>query len=322
MRKHSKRRRRRMRQHGMGGGFRVVHRMPKVARRLPHAPVLTPEMEFRLRCIEHAQRTSVADAARVFRRNRSTIYRWLTAYDATDLRSLRQCFPRYGKAKLVHLLRANDIVLSASTIGRILASLKQRRLLIEPHAVRVRPYATRIPKEKRQPTTPGQLIQLDTMRLRPLPGVERRQFTAIDVVSRCAVLGVRAQATAGTATAFLDELCARIPVPIQAIQVDGGAAWSWRGLRLPVRSGVLPSTCCHPAPQSSMAMSSGSTAPGGESFGSAMPASWTCHRCSRRFAPLTFSTLRNDHTKRSGTRRPSSISIPSVSHMYRTRTSY
>jgi transposase InsO family protein len=61
------------------------------------------------------------------------------------------------------------------------------------------------------------------MHLRPLPGVERRQFTAIDVVSRVAVVGVRSQATAGTATAFLDDLIARMPVPVQAIQVDGGS---------------------------------------------------------------------------------------------------
>lgn len=64
------------------------------------------------------------------------------------------------------------------------------------------------------------------MHLRPLPGVERRQFTAIDVVSRCAVFGVRAQATTATAAVFLDELIARLPVPvqaIQAIQVDGGS---------------------------------------------------------------------------------------------------
>ncbi len=61
------------------------------------------------------------------------------------------------------------------------------------------------------------------MQLRPEPGVERRQFTAVDVISRYAVFGVRAQATAGTATAFLDELAARLPVPIRAIQVDGGS---------------------------------------------------------------------------------------------------
>jgi putative transposase len=114
-------------------------------------------------------------------------------------------------------------------VGRILARLKRRRLLIEPHAVRVRhrrserPYATRVPTDKRQPTAPGHLVPRATMHLRPEPGIARRQVTAIDVVSRCAVVGVRSHATAGTATAFLDELGARLPVPVQAIQVDGGS---------------------------------------------------------------------------------------------------
>ncbi len=61
------------------------------------------------------------------------------------------------------------------------------------------------------------------MHLRPEPGIERRQFTAIDVVTRVAVVGVRATASAGTARDFLEELVARMPFPIQAIQVDGGS---------------------------------------------------------------------------------------------------
>lgn len=67
------------------------------------------------------------------------------------------------------------------------------------------------------------MIQLDTMHLRPLPGVERRQFTAIEVVSRYAVLGVRSRATAGTAADFLTDLVDRMPFPVQAIQVDDGS---------------------------------------------------------------------------------------------------
>lgn len=255
MAKHSKNTQRRIAQAGLGDALRVVHRMPRFANRLPNAPELDAEMEFRLRCIEHAQTHGVAAAVAAFKRSRATVYRWLKRYDPTDLRSLRpfsrrpnqtrtrqwtakqeqavrdlrQQHPREGKAKLCYRLRQAGERLSESMIGRMLASLKRRKLLIEPHAVRerkrrpVRPYATRVPTDKRQPTEPGQLIQLDTMHLRPLPTVERRQFTAIDVVSRCAVLGVRASATAGTATAFLDELQDRMPVPVQAIQVDGGS---------------------------------------------------------------------------------------------------
>ncbi len=141
----------------------------------------------------------------------------------------RLAHPRWGKAKVRYLLLSQGIALSDSTIGRILASLKRRLLLIEPrwmpvrHRNASRPYATRVPQEKRTPTVPGALIQLDTVHLRPLPGTERRQFTAVDVVSRQAVFGVRSQATAGTATTFLDDLVQRFPFPVQAIQVDGGS---------------------------------------------------------------------------------------------------
>ncbi len=126
--------------------------------------------------------------------------------------ALREAHPRFGKDKLHHLLAGQGMRLSTSMIGRILGSARRRHLLIEPRPVKLRrprpqrPYAIRLPKTKRLPKLPGELIQLDTMHLGPEPGVERRQFTAIDVVSRCAVVGVRSRATAGTATAFLHRL--------------------------------------------------------------------------------------------------------------------
>lgn len=61
------------------------------------------------------------------------------------------------------------------------------------------------------------------MHLTPLPGVERRQFTAVDVASRWGAVDVRGVATAGTAKAFLDDMLARLPFPVRAIRVDGGS---------------------------------------------------------------------------------------------------
>lgn len=256
MAKHSKRTRRRVHQSGLGGGLSVVSHVPvRLPRGLPDPPVLSNRAKFRLLCVEQANRVSVKEAARTFRVPVSTVYRWRQQYRPDDLTSLeprsrrpkttrkhqwtaaqeqavlalRQQHPRMGKLPLQVLLRRQGVTLSASMIGRILASLRRRLLLREPHAVRVRrhrpqrPFATRVPKDTRQPTVPGALVQLDTMHLRPLPGVERRQFTAIDVVSRCAVVGVRVTASAGTAREFLNELVARMPVPVQAIQVDGGS---------------------------------------------------------------------------------------------------
>jgi transposase InsO family protein len=69
----------------------------------------------------------------------------------------------------------------------------------------------------------GDLVQLDTLDIRPLPGVVLKHFTAQDVTSRWNVIGVYNRATARNAALFLDELEARMPFPLKAIQVDGGA---------------------------------------------------------------------------------------------------
>ena len=85
-----------------------------------------------------------------------------------------------------------------------------------------RPYAIRKPKNH-EVKEPGDLVQLDTLDIRPLPGVVLKHFTAHDVVSRWDVVGVHIQATASTAAHFLDTLKSRMPFPVEAIQVDGGS---------------------------------------------------------------------------------------------------
>jgi putative transposase len=152
-----------------------------------------------------------------------------TAAQAAAVQAARETHPRWGKDTLAVVLRRQGIHLSVSMIGRILADLTQRKVLVEapvtrvrPHARHRRPYATRKPKDH-VAEVPGQLVEVDTMHLTPLPGVERRQFTAIDVVSRYSVVGVRSVATAGTAIDFLAELLDRMPVPVKAIQGDGGS---------------------------------------------------------------------------------------------------
>lgn len=81
---------------------------------------------------------------------------------------------------------------------------------------------------------------MDTLDLRPLPGVVLKHFTARDVVSRWDVLEVHTRATARTAATFLDAIQERMLFLVQAIQVDGGsefqadleAACQQRGIRL------------------------------------------------------------------------------------------
>jgi transposase InsO family protein len=68
---------------------------------------------------------------------------------------------------------------------------------------------------------PGDRVEVDTMDLRPLPGLIRKQFTSRDLVSPWDGLSVGRTATAAAATRFLEALSAR-PTPFGAMQVDGG----------------------------------------------------------------------------------------------------
>lgn len=143
---------------------------------------------------------------------------------------LRQQFPRWGKDKLAVLLARESQSVSTSMVGRILTSLEKRGVLREAPLCRIsrrkrrlrRPYAIRKPRDYRA-NQPGDLVQVDTLDLRPLPGVVLKQFTARDVVSRWDVVEVYSVATSHTATDFLGHLKRRFPFSLRGIQVDGGS---------------------------------------------------------------------------------------------------
>lgn len=222
-----------------------------------HLGDLSAEAKKRLKYIDwhRAHGENVSLTSRHFGISRQTFYRWWQRYDPHDLRTLedRPCRPRHcrkvswtpaevlavrkvrerypfwGKLKLVVLLAREGLSLSASRVGRILSYLKRTRQLVEPlrrtSARRrqwKRQYATRKPREY-QATAPGDIVQIDTMDVRPEPGVVLKQFTTVDVVSRWSVPTIASNATATLATRALEDLIARSPFPIRAIQVDGGS---------------------------------------------------------------------------------------------------
>jgi len=221
-------------------------------------PELSPDATRRLQALEMWRRTGqLEDVCDIFRLSRATLYRWRRRCDRSDLMTLearsrrprrlrrplwtralmrrveqlRRQYPRWGKTKLVILLGREGLTTSASTVGRILAHLRRRGLLVDPPVRRrarrgrhtQRPWAQRCPGGPPPPTRPGDLVQLDTMHLRPSPGVHFRQFTARDVVSRWDVLEVHLRATAQAAQLFLGAVLRRSPFPIRAFQVDGGS---------------------------------------------------------------------------------------------------
>jgi putative transposase len=185
-----------------------------------------------------------------------TFYRWKRRYDPRHIESLedrshrprqvrqptysvelvdavlksREEYPRWGKDKLVILLHREGFTSSASTVCRILKKLKQRGVLKEPlpHNIlarksqRQRPHAIRKSKDC-VVKEPGDIVEVDTLDVRPLPGVVLKHFTARDVISKWDVLEAHTRASSHTAAAFMDSLEKRMPFPIQAIQVDGGS---------------------------------------------------------------------------------------------------
>ena len=186
---------------------------------------------------------------------RATLYRWLRRFDPKDLASLREesrrprrvrkplwsrelvetvkefreKYPRWGKDKLVVLVREQGHEASTSTVGRILRHLKERGELKEPKRRAIsarrksrRPYGVRKPADY-VVQRPGDLVEVDTLDVRPFPWVTLKQFTARDVVSRWDVLEARRRATAITAKEFIETLERRMPFKVRALQVDGGS---------------------------------------------------------------------------------------------------
>ena len=257
--------------------MRIGRNLPKSFYRIGQ-PTPAPEAAYRHRVVAgwealRQRGVPVSEACAVMGEPKSNVYRWRTALRkhgpeglvnrsrrprrvrqstwsaqlTQAVLQLRERYPRWGKDKLVVLLRRVGWKVSTSMVGRILTYLKARGALKEApgpgiatrRRPRQRPYAVRKPRDY-QATAPGDIVQIDTLDLRPLPGVILKHFTARDVVSRWDVLSVHTRATAAMATRFLNDLQARLPFPVKAIQVDGGsefqagfeAACQERGIRL------------------------------------------------------------------------------------------
>jgi len=228
------------------------------AKRLASIPSLSKQARQRLKWFDYynSHNRNARLTCRYFGISPQTFYRWKRRYDPHHLESLedrsrrpkhlrqptasaelimavqrlREEYPRWGKDKLVLLAKEKGISVSTSMIGRILRRLKDRGVLREPDInhisahkrVSKRPYAIRKPKDYKV-IQPGDLIQMDTLDIRPLPGVVFKHFTARDMISRWDVVDVYSRATASTAARFLDKLEQRMPFTIRGIQVDGGS---------------------------------------------------------------------------------------------------
>jgi transposase InsO family protein len=222
-----------------------------------HAPPELNQKEFdRLRALTIYRETGdVKLVCQTFGISRATLYRWVKRFDPRDLISLREQsrrpwkvrkplwsrelvqavkelreeYPRWGKDKLAVLVRDQGHEVSVSTVGRIVNHLKQRGELREPKRRKIsakrksrRSYGVRKPGDYIV-ERPGDLVQVDTLDVRPFPWMTLKQFTARDVISKWDVIEARRRATAMTAKEFIETVEQRMPFKVKALQVDGGS---------------------------------------------------------------------------------------------------
>lgn len=213
----------------------------------------------RLKWFDHYHKYGNARlTCRYFGISPQTFYRWKNRFDPLDLttleemsrrphkvrapqtsievveriQKLREQYPRWGKDKLAVLLKREGIEASVSTVGRVINRLKAKGLLVEPVNVTMaklarkrkwKPrYATRKPKGYKI-NGPGDLVEIDTFRVKLLPDEIRYQFSARDVVIRYDGLRAYKSQTSTKAAHFLQYLQKKFPFPIKAIQIDGGS---------------------------------------------------------------------------------------------------
>ena len=223
---------------------------------------LSPAARLRLKWFDYyaAHGRNARLTCRHFGISPQTFYRWRRRYHPGHLQTLeghsrrprrvRQPTAAPALVEAVLRLRQQGQPVSTSMVGRILTRLKARGALVESARGRLtthrrawlRSYARR--KPKRYPVqAPGDLVQVDTLDVRPTEGVVIKHFGGRDVISRWDVLEARTRATSATAEAFLEALTARMPFAVRAIQVDGGSEYAGAFEAACQRRGIHCSPC-------------------------------------------------------------------------------
>jgi putative transposase len=145
------------------------------------------------------------------------------------IRDLRREDPTYGKQK-IHLILKRDhgILLSESSVGRVLSKLKQAgKIPINPSVKRTRRHRVfkghaKAWKYGQKAEKFGTLVQLDHMSVSK-HNYQFKHFQAYDPVTKRVFAELYSNATSRSAKTFLLNLIQDFPFKIDSIQVDGGS---------------------------------------------------------------------------------------------------
>lgn len=139
-----------------------------------------------------------------------------------EIVKIRKEYPAWSKWKIQSILKRKNMVVSISTVGRVL----KRKGLINKRISVKRSKAAKNPKQ-RYPRgfriiEAGDMVQIDTKYVMLLGGRIIYQFTAIDVLTKRRVLRYYSSLLSKNGADFLRVCLKEFPFAIKAIQTDNG----------------------------------------------------------------------------------------------------
>jgi len=144
---------------------------------------------------------------------------------------IRQVEIMYGKEKIKKILEKDGIIVSVSTVGRVLKYLMDKGTIDNIHKLKSKTtgyrkaqrkrYAERIKHQK--PNKPGELVQIDHMVLNLYNGLRVKEFRLIDPTTKISISRIYNSANAVNAREFLKEARNEFEFDIISIQIDGGS---------------------------------------------------------------------------------------------------
>jgi len=141
----------------------------------------------------------------------------------SEIVKIRKQYPAWSKYKIRKILSRQNMVVSASTVGRVL----KRKGLINEKASRKRTKSAKNPK-KRFPkglriASAGDIVQMDTKYVNLIGGKRIYQFTALDVLTKRRDLRYYSSLASRNGADFLRYCLKKFPFPIRAVQTDNGS---------------------------------------------------------------------------------------------------
>ena len=135
----------------------------------------------------------------------------------------RRQYPTWSKYKIGTLVRDTGMIVSNSTVGRILKrkGFIDRRISRKRHRAAISP-RRRFPKGLKI-SAPGGLVQIDVKHIMLPGGLRHYQFTAIDVLSKERVLARYSSESSRNAAHFLGVCRKEFSFSFNAVQTDTGA---------------------------------------------------------------------------------------------------